>query len=111
MAKFDRPNLSKLRRLNQNGMASIIIVIILVALLTLISIGFARLMGRSVNNALNNQLNDSANYAAQSGINDTIAYLQKNPGVASTSCSGSGSILGTGQNQINPNFANDPNEQ
>src|SRR5579862_4233497 len=99
------------RPLQQKGMASIIIVIILVTVLTLISIGFARLMSRYVNNALNNQLDSSANYAAQSGINDTISYLHQNPGASSTNCSGSGSILGTSSGQINPNFANDPNEQ
>lgn len=66
-----------MRRNNHRGMASIIIVAILVILLTLTSLGFAKLMDRSVNNSLTKQLNSSANYAAQTGLNDVLGLIQK----------------------------------
>src|SRR6185437_4851692 len=79
---------------NQKGLASIVIVIVLVVLLSLISIGFARLMNRAVNNSLNNQLTSAASYAAQSGVNDAIAYIEQQPDlskVKSSACIGANS--------------------
>ena len=70
-----------------DGLASIVVVSILIVLITLISLGFARLMSRATHNALNNQLSTAANYAAQSGINDAISYLKANPDANATKCS------------------------
>lgn len=74
-------------RPTQDGLASIVIVTVLVVLITLITIGFARIMTRSSNNALNDQLSTAATYAAQSGINDAIAYLKDNPAASASGCS------------------------
>ena len=77
---------------NQSGMASLVIISVLIVLLTLITVGFSRLMDRSVNNALNNQLSAAASYAAQSGVNDAVKYIKDqqvaNPGtpVSSNTC-------------------------
>ena len=65
-------------RPDQKGMASIVIVSVLIVILTLVSIGFARLMNRAITNSTDKELGVAANYAAQSGINSGIGYLQKN---------------------------------
>jgi len=75
------------RNRSQDGLASIVVVSVLIVLVTLISLGFARLMSRATHNALNNQLSTAANYAAQSGINDAISYLKANPSANATKCS------------------------
>jgi Tfp pilus assembly protein PilX len=61
----------------QQGMASIVVVSVLVIILTLISIGFARLVSRTVTNSANRQFSASATYAAQSAINDVAGYLKQ----------------------------------
>jgi hypothetical protein len=76
---------------------------VLVVLLSLISIGFARLMNRAVNNSLNNQLSSSASYAAQSALNDAIAYVQVHPTAKSTTCNGLFTTNGVNKG-INPNY-------
>ena len=43
-------------------------------------------MDRAINQSLSNQLGVAANYAAQSGINDAIAYLKTNPTAAADNC-------------------------
>lgn len=69
-----------------DGLASIVIVSVLIVLITLVSLGFARIMSRASHNALNNQLGAAANYAAQSGINDAVKYLQANPNAVADDC-------------------------
>ena len=61
---------------DENGLAAIIIVTVLIVLLSLITVGFSRLMSRSTNDSLNNQLSASAGYAAQSGVNDALKYIK-----------------------------------
>ncbi|MBI2285805.1 hypothetical protein HYU82_03205, partial [Candidatus Saccharibacteria bacterium] len=70
----------------QRGIASIIVVFIITILISLISLGFARLMDRALQNVSNNQLGAAADYAAQSGLNDAIAFVKKNPAAQVTSC-------------------------
>lgn len=65
-----------LNKKDQNGLASIVIVSVLIVLLSLITVGFSVLMNRSVNNALNSQQGAAANYAAQSGINDVVNAIK-----------------------------------
>lgn len=65
-----------MKKHNEQGLASIVIVGVLVILLALITLGFSKIMNRAVNNSLNNQLSAAANYAAQSGINDAMAYIK-----------------------------------
>ncbi|HET9850275.1 MAG TPA: hypothetical protein VFP35_01480, partial [Candidatus Saccharimonadales bacterium] len=56
------PKLKSRSRL-ESGMASIVVVSVLVVIVTLISIGFARIMNRTVSNAANRQASASATYA------------------------------------------------
>ena len=109
--KHKRSKITDMRRngrqagavLNQQGMASIVVVSVLVIIMTLISIGFARLVSRSSTSSANRQFSNSATYAAQSAINDVAAYLKQyaaaNPGSSflpkSTKCSGAGSLIGS----------------
>src|SRR3990167_4237566 len=79
---------------NQSGMASVVIVSVLVVILTLISVGFARVMDRAVNNSVNNQLGSSAYYVARSGISDASAYLAVTPNASADTCD---DLLGSGK--------------
>ena len=77
---------------SQQGITSIVVVFVLVVLLTLVGIGFTKVMNRSLQSSSASQQASAASYAAQSGINDAISYiaksLQANPGadVSSTQC-------------------------
>jgi len=81
-----------LKRHSQRGITSIVVVFVLVVLLTLVGIGFTKVMNRSLQSSSASEQASAASYAAQSGINDAISYiaksLQANPGadVASTQC-------------------------
>jgi hypothetical protein len=73
----------------EDGLASLVIVSVLVVLLALITLSFSRIMDRAVTDSLNNQLSAAASYAAQSAVNDAIAYIkgQADPGdVSSNDC-------------------------
>ncbi len=54
----------------ENGMASILVTMIMMIVVTLIVIGFAQISIRQQQNTLDSQLNAEANYAAKSGINN-----------------------------------------
>ncbi|MEX2006760.1 MAG: hypothetical protein WD877_01090 [Candidatus Saccharimonadales bacterium] len=73
-------------RKRQQGMASIVIITVLILIISLITIGFARIVSRSTQNAVNNQLATAADYAAQSGVNDAISYLKANPTADAEDC-------------------------
>lgn len=101
--KDKRSKITSMQGRNQQGMASIVVVSVLIIIMTLISIGFARLINRSAVNSANKQFSASATYAAQSAINDVASYLKKyaqaNPGSnflpKSTKCNGPGSLIGS----------------
>jgi Tfp pilus assembly protein PilX len=61
---------------NERGFASFIIALTLVIVITLITVGFAQLARREQQNALNKQLAVQAYYAAESGIDDTVADIK-----------------------------------
>lgn len=86
------------RNKDQKGLTSIVIVFILVLLLTLLSIGFTKVVNRSQQSSVANQQATAANYAAQSGINDTVAYLkaQQKDGNAPASATKCDDYLKTG---------------
>src|SRR3989338_10409746 len=93
---------------SERGITSIVVVFVLVVLLTLVGIGFTKVMNRSLQSSSARQQASAASYAAQSGINDAISYiaksLQANPNadVSSTQCGkliGSGGSLGTAAKQ------------
>lgn len=66
-------------RHNQQGLVSIIVTMIIMIVLSLIVVSFATLMRREQRQALDRQLNAQAFYAAESGVNDAVAYLKANP--------------------------------
>src|SRR5438045_1081715 len=68
----------KLRRLNQSGLASIVIVGVLVVLIALVSVGFSRLMNRNLNQSVQDQKSSAAYYAAESAVNDVVKQLKQN---------------------------------
>ena len=71
---------------SEEGMTSIVVVFVLVTLLTLIGIGFTKIMNRSLQSSAASQQASAANYAAQSGINDVLSYLKTQPATAAAKC-------------------------
>jgi hypothetical protein len=64
-------------RKNEQGFASIVVALILIIVLALMTIAFAQLARREQQNALSKQLANQAYYAAESGVNDAYAQIQK----------------------------------
>src|SRR5690349_8240457 len=61
---------------NERGLASIVVVAVLVVLIALVSIGFSRLTNRDLGQSVEDQKSRAAYYAAESGINDVIKLLK-----------------------------------
>src|SRR5262245_28445627 len=53
---------------NQSGMAAIIVTLIIMIVLSLITLGFARIVNREQRQVADRQLNTQAFYAAESGV-------------------------------------------
>jgi hypothetical protein len=68
---------------NQSGIVSILIVIIIMSLLSLVSLGFSKLMNREVRQSLDTELNAQAFYSAESGVNDARIFLDLKNGNSS----------------------------
>lgn len=64
---------------DERGLASIMITMIMMIVITLIVIGFAQVSRREQRQALDQQLSAAAYYAAESGVNDAINLLVSNP--------------------------------
>lgn len=60
---------------SERGFVSIFSVLIIMAVLTLIMVGFSQIVRRASVSNINDQLSTQAFYAAESGVNDTITYL------------------------------------
>jgi hypothetical protein len=60
---------------DESGIVSLIVVTILAIVLSLIAIGFSKLSDRELRQASNRETSAQAFYAAESGLNDAIAYL------------------------------------
>jgi hypothetical protein len=71
--------MGKLKQLRQSqeGMVSIVVTMIIMAVLSLIVLGFAQLARREQREALDKQLSTQAFYAAESGINDAIKAIER----------------------------------
>ena len=78
-----------LKQKDQSGMASFLVVSIIVTLLALISFGFSHLADRELRQSLDRELSDQAYYAADSGLNDARSFIASAAGqtYSSTSCS------------------------
>src|SRR6185437_13103234 len=61
---------TKFLRLNQSGMASILITMITMIVVSLIVLGFATISRREQGNTLDQQLSTQAFYAAETGVED-----------------------------------------
>lgn len=57
-------------RVGQAGMASILVTMVLMIVISLIVLGFAQVSRRNQREALDNQLSNQAFYAAETGVND-----------------------------------------
>src|SRR5579871_3536126 len=73
-----------LRSKDESGMASFLVVTLIVTLIALVSVSFSQLADRESRQALDRQLSDEAYYAAESGLNDARNYVTANPDAANT---------------------------
>jgi Tfp pilus assembly protein PilX len=62
---------------DERGIVSIIVTMIIMVLLSLIVLGFAQVSRREQRQGLDRQLASQASYAAETGINDAVAYLKQ----------------------------------
>ena len=90
------------KQLNQDGIVSIVITLIIMIVLTLIVTGFAQLARREQREALDRQLNAQAGYAAESGINALKKALPNISSTSRTSCDNSVNFVSP------PSAADDP---
>lgn len=77
---MDSITLPTSRNRGQQGFVAIFSVIIIMMVMTLIAIGFASLAQRAQRRTLDNQLSVQAYYAAESGVNDAIEFLESGNG-------------------------------
>jgi Tfp pilus assembly protein PilX len=96
MKYFDTKKLTN----NQDGMASILITIIMMILVSLIVLGFSQVAQHEQTDSLNRQLSLQALYAAESGINDAVSVINASAGnvPAQTMCSDTSTRYTTYQN-------------
>jgi Tfp pilus assembly protein PilV len=82
---------------DQSGLVSFIVVIIIMFVLSLIVLAFARLVRREQTQTLDRQLNSQAFYAAESGVNDALNALASAspPTGYNNNCSGPNSFIQT----------------
>lgn len=82
-------------RLNERGMVSIMVTMILMLVITLIVLGFAQISRRNQRQALDRQLSTQAFYAAETGVNDVHELIKQrldagNTVVEKTTCKDDG---------------------
>jgi hypothetical protein len=73
----------------ESGFIAIMIAMILMTVLTLVLLGFVRLISREKRQALDRQLSTQAYYAAEAGISDAAKLLQTSPNTTINDCNGS----------------------
>ena len=66
------------KKLNQQGLVSIVVTMLLILVMTLVVLGMSRNSIREQRQALDRQLRDQAYYNAESGINDWVRYIYSN---------------------------------
>lgn len=62
---------------NETGLASLVIAILIVIVVTTLVLGFMQIISREQRRTLDNQLSSQAYYAAESGVNDAIKAIQE----------------------------------
>lgn len=90
MTKSDTKLPSKLNSPNQAGFISIFSILIIMAILSLVVVGFSALVRRAQRQVIDNQLSTQAFYAAESAVNDAADYLRTNPNYTKNSCRAAG---------------------
>ena len=79
---------NKPRSLDQAGIASIMVTLVLMAVMTLIVLGFAEIARHDQRQALDRQLSSQAFYAAETGVNDYAqkirGFFEANPAASTT---------------------------
>ncbi len=83
---------ASLRR-DQAGIVSIMVTIIVMIILSLIVLGFARIIRREQRQSLDSQLSTQAFYAAETGINDAVKAIQGGYKDEKTDCEPDGSLF------------------
>lgn len=79
--------MAKKTRNDETGLVSIIIVMTISIILSLMTIGFTRIMDRELRESIDLELATQAHYAAEAGVNDARLFLAANPATAeSTDC-------------------------
>ncbi|MEM6998014.1 MAG: pilus assembly PilX N-terminal domain-containing protein [Patescibacteria group bacterium] len=74
------------QKLNQYGVVSLTVSVVIMIVLSLIVISFARIMRREQEQSLDRQLNTQAFYAAETAVNDAKAELARNPLYSKNDC-------------------------
>lgn len=95
------------KRSNQQGIVSITVTIVLMIVITLIVLTFAKIVRREQRQALDRQLSTQAFYAAESGINNVVSAIKGGYNGSIDSCSGTAaSGNATNDNKINTKTVN-----
>ncbi len=106
----------------EDGLVSIVVVSVIIVILSLMTIGFARVMDRELRQSLDRELASQANYAAESAMNDAQNYIRQlldsgiDPSTAGkcldTNSTPPGVTLGTSpfvqKGSISGNYSNNP---
>ncbi|NDC95373.1 hypothetical protein EB077_08715 [bacterium] len=83
---------------DQNGLAAIIVATIIMIILSLIALGFGRIMRREQRQSLDRSLSTQAFYAAESAVNEAVKLIQSetNPYTANKTSCGADATFTTG---------------
>ncbi|MEO6513192.1 MAG: pilus assembly PilX N-terminal domain-containing protein [Candidatus Saccharimonadales bacterium] len=82
-------------RKSESGMVAVMVTLIMIIVISLIVIGFAQVSRRTQRSSLDTQLSTQAFYAAESGLNDTLAIMRNaintnNPILPKATCANGG---------------------
>jgi Tfp pilus assembly protein PilX len=79
--KVDMSSMNPMKKLHRSetGIASLIITIVMMVIISLIVVGFAQISRREQKGSLDRQLSTQAFYAAESGVNDVKALIASLP--------------------------------
>lgn len=83
-----------MKKKSDEGFVSIVVTMVVMVVISLITIGFARLMLREQRQSLDRQLSKQAYYAAESGVNDALLAISKDPNYSKVGCVSSVSLAG-----------------
>jgi Tfp pilus assembly protein PilX len=76
--------LHHIKKRDEQGLVSIVVVTMVIIILTLMTTGFAKIMDRELRQSLDRELAVQADYAAESGVNDARRYLASGQAVSTS---------------------------